>query len=172
VSVEKRALPRWRIWVERGAWALLAAAIYFGVRFYQQRTLIEGPAPALQATLLDGQAMDLTGLRSQPVLVYFWATWCPVCRLEQGSIESVANDYRVVAVAMQSGSPAEVASYVHEHRLRVPVINDPGGAISAAWGVRATPTSFIIDRHGQIRFREVGYTSEIGLRLRLWWAGQ
>jgi len=172
VSVEKRARQTWRAWIERGAWLVLAVAIYFGVRFYQQRTLIEGPAPALQATRLDGQAMALTGLRGQPVLVYFWATWCPVCRLEQGSIESLASDYRVVAVAMQSGTPADVSRYVQEHGLRVPVINDPNGAIAAAWGVRATPTSFIIDRDGQIRFREVGYTTELGLRLRLWWAGQ
>jgi peroxiredoxin len=128
--------------------------------------------PALHATRLDGQAMTLTSLRGQPVLVYFWATWCPVCRLEQGGIESLANDYRVVAVAMQSGTPADVSRYAHEHGLRAPIINDPDGTIAATWGVRATPTSFVIDRDGQIRFREVGYTSEIGLRLRLWLAGQ
>jgi peroxiredoxin len=149
---------------------LFLAGVYLGVRFYQQRTLVEGPAPVLRATLLDGAVFDLSGLRGEPVLVYFWATWCPVCRLEQGSIESVSRDYRVVGIALQSGSPAEVANYLREHALRVPVVNDPEGVIAAAWGVRATPTSFIVDGAGMIRFREIGYTSEPGLRVRLWLA--
>ncbi len=51
-----------------------------------------------------------------------------------------------------------------------PVLNDPDGAIAAHWGVRGVPASFIVDGAGQIRFVEVGYTTEIGLRLRLWLA--
>lgn len=172
MSADGRARPAWRVWAGNVAWIVLAAAIYFGARYYQQRSLIEGPAPALRATQLDGGTFDLAAARGQPVLVYFWATWCPVCRLEQGSIESLAGAYRVIAVAMQSGSQAAVAGYVREHGLRVPVINDPDGAIASAWGVRATPTSFIIDRDGRIGFRETGYTTETGLRLRLWLAGQ
>ena len=163
--------PRWRSVAINAGWLLLFVAVYFGVRTWQQRTLVEGPAPTLQAAQLDGAAFDLTGFRSRPVLVYFWATWCPVCRLEQGAIESLAGDYSVIAVALQSGSAAEVTKYLREHDLRVPVINDPDSAIATAWGVRATPTSFIVDGAGTIRFREVGFTSETGLRLRLWLAG-
>ena len=170
MSAANVARPRWRVWAGRLAWSLVFIAVYFGVRAYQQRTLIEGPAPALQARLLDGTAIDLASLRGRPVLVYFWATWCPVCRVEQGSIESVAGDYRVIGIALQSGPSVEVAKYLHEQGLRVPVINDPDGAIAAVWGVRATPTTFIVDGDGHIRFRETGYTSEMGLRLRLWLA--
>lgn len=160
---------RWRRWLGHLAWLLLFAAVYFGVRFYQQRTLVEGPAPALHAALLDGGSFDLATARGAPLLVYFWATWCPVCRLEQGSIESLARDHRVVTVALQSGEPATVRKYLEEHGLRVPVINDPDGAIARVWGVRATPTLFFIDRGGSIRFRELGYTTETGMRVRLWW---
>lgn len=159
---------RWKRWAGHLAWVLLFAVVYFGARFYQQRTLVEGPAPELQAVLLDGTEFSLASLRGQPALVYFWATWCPVCRLEQGSIESVAGSYRVISIALQSGSRTDVQSYLNEHGLRVPVINDPDGAIAQAWGVRVTPTSFILDGDGQIRFRETGYTTEPGLRLRLW----
>lgn len=162
---------RWRRRAGNLAWLLAIVALYSGIRFYQQRTLVDGPAPALQAVLLDGSKFDLGAHRGQPVLVYFWATWCAVCRLEQGSIESLASDHHVVGVALQSGSAAEVTNYLREHGLRVPVINDPDGGIAAAWGVRATPTGFVVDRDGRIRFREVGYTTEAGLRLRLWLAG-
>jgi peroxiredoxin len=82
----------------------------------------------------------------------------------------VARDYRVVGIALRSGSPADVKKYLKEHNLQVPVVNDPDGALAGAWGVRGTPTSFIVDGAGMIRFREIGYTSEPGLRLRLWLA--
>lgn len=163
------ARPRWRRWAANLAWLLLAAAIYYGARFYQQRALVEGPAPELRAALIGGGEFDLATARAAPVLVYFWATWCPVCRLEQGSIESLARDHRVVTVALQSGDAATVGKYLQEQGLRAPAINDPDGAIARTWGVRATPTFFFIDRDGLIRFRELGYTTEVGMRGRLWW---
>jgi alkyl hydroperoxide reductase subunit AhpC len=72
---------------------------------------------------------------------------------------------------MQSGKPQDVARYLREQGVDLPVVNDADGSISGAWGVHAVPASFIIGTDGRIRFIEVGYTTEIGLRLRLWWAG-
>jgi thiol-disulfide isomerase/thioredoxin len=171
VSPEAGPRRRARIWVERIGFALLLAAVVLGVRLYQQRNLVEGPAPVLQAPLLNGASFDLAASSAaRPVLVYFWASWCPVCRLEQGSVSALLRDHPVVTVAMQSGSAAEVSGYLREHGLDWPVINDPDGALAARWGVRATPTFFVVDRERAIRFREVGYTSGPGLRLRLWLA--
>lgn len=171
MSPEAGPRRRARAWFERIGFALLLAAVVFGVRFYQQRDLVEGPAPALQGPLLSGPSYDLAaGAATRPVLVYFWASWCPVCRLEQGSISALADEHRVVTVAMQSGSAAEVSAYLREHGLDWPVINDPDGLLAARWGVRATPAFFVVDRERAIRFREVGYTSGPGLRLRLWLA--
>jgi thiol-disulfide isomerase/thioredoxin len=170
VASEPVPRPRWRVWAGRAGFALLLVAVVIGVRFYQQRTLAEGPAPVTRAALLNGQVFDLAAWRGEPLLVYFWASWCPVCRLEQGAIAALVRDQRVVTVAMQSGSSAEVAKYLREQGLEIPVINDPDGALAARWGVRATPSFFIVDGTGAIRFREVGYTSEPGLRLRMWLA--
>jgi thiol-disulfide isomerase/thioredoxin len=167
---DKFTHPGWRRWAGNLGFFLLLATVFFGVRYYQQRSLVEGPAPALRESLVQGESFDLAAHRGRPVLVYFWATWCAVCKLEQGAIESVAGDHTVVGVAMRSGPDAEVMKYLRENSLAVPVVNDPDGAIADAWGVRATPTSFVLDGAGAIRFREVGYTSQIGLRLRLWMA--
>jgi peroxiredoxin len=105
------------------------------------------------------------------VLVHFWATWCPICRTEQDTINAIARDTpNVITVAMQSGSRDEVEKYLKQQGLSFPVLNDPDGRIAAAWGVHAVPASFIIDPDGQIRFVEIGYTTETGLRLRLWLA--
>ncbi len=166
------ASSRRRRWLGRLGWAAFMIAVLLVIRFWQQRDLVEGAAPALAGTLLDGRAFDLASERSAPTLIYFWGTWCPVCRVEQGAIDSLAREHHVVTVALQSGTPAEVQRYLSRYGLRWQVVNDPGGQRAAAWGVHVTPTIFVVDRRGEIRFREVGYTTGIGLRLRLWLAGR
>lgn len=155
---------------------LLILAVFIGVQWWQARPLASGPAPALAGTLLDGRPFTLERLRAggetEPVLVHFWATWCPVCRLEQGAIDAIARDHPVVTVAMQSGGEREIRAYLGEQGLRFPVLPDPEGVLSSAWGVPAVPASFVVDGTGRIRFATVGHTTEAGLRARLWAAGQ
>lgn len=158
-------------WVRRVAFALLLAVVFLGVRAWQQRDMVVGRAPALDGVTIDGRTLAL-GESARATLVYFWGTWCPVCRLEEGTIESIAVDHPVLTVAMQSGSNADLLRYQRERGLKVPVLNDSAGEQAANWGVRVTPTFFVVDRDGAIRFRETGYTSETGLRLRLWWANR
>jgi peroxiredoxin len=159
------------LWAGRAGFVVLVLAVFTGVRLYQQRSLIEAPAPRLEGRLVDGTAYAPAGRETQPLLVYFWASWCPVCRLEQGGIDTLAREQRVVTVAMQSGADAEVTNFLREHGLQFPVINDPDGTLAAAWGVRGVPTFIVVDSQGMIRFREVGYTTALGLRWRLWRAG-
>lgn len=163
---------RSKVWLRRAIEVLLVVALIAGIRVWQQRDIVSGSAPALQGVLLDGKPYILPAKPAQPVLVYFWATWCPVCRAEQGAIEAIAHDNpNVITVAMQSGSRDEVAKHAGEQGLNFPVVNDPDGQISAAWGVHAVPASFIVDTEGEIRFVEIGYTTGAGLRVRLWLAG-
>ena len=70
---------------------------------------------------------------------------------------------------MQSGSSNEIAQYQAQHGLLPTIYNDESGAISNLYNVKGVPTSFIIDSDGVIRSSVVGFTTEIGLRLRLWW---
>jgi len=150
---------------------LLFIVFIAGIRAWQQRDMASGMAPPLIGVKLDGSAYALPANPAQPVLVHFWATWCAICRVDQGSIDSIAGDHpNTITVAMQSGTDAEVAKHLAAQGLRFPVLNDDDGRLSAAWGVHAVPASFIIGRDGKIRFVEVGYTTGIGLRLRLWLA--
>jgi thiol-disulfide isomerase/thioredoxin len=163
-----------RIWRRRG-WRygiqlVLLLAVFIAIRSWGQRDLVSGPVPDLQGQLLDGGNFSLASRPARPLLIHFWASWCPVCRLEENSIAALSRDHAVITIAMQSGSDAEVRAYLEAQGLRFPVINDPEGRLARRFGVRAVPSSFIIDARDRIVFRETGFTSGPGLRLRMWWA--
>jgi thiol-disulfide isomerase/thioredoxin len=142
--------------------AAIIIVVVLAIRTWQQRDVVSGAAPPLPGVTWS----------KQPTLVHFWATWCPVCRAEQGSIQALAQDYpNTVTIAMQSGERAAVDKFMREQSLTFPVINDADGSLSQAWGVHAVPASFIVDAAGQVRFVEIGYTTGLGLRLRMWLAG-
>ena len=137
-----------------------------------QRNLIDGPVPEIQGTLLDGQPVQYQTFQGKPLLLHFWATWCRVCKLEQDSINAISKDHNVLTIAMSSGNDKEVKSFLEQNGLNFPVIVDEDGAIAKQFGVSGVPTSFIIDPNGNITFTEVGYTTNWGLRLRLWMANK
>lgn len=136
-----------------------------------QWNLASGTAPAMHAQTLAGETFSLASPRKGPLLIHFWATWCPVCRLEQDSIQSLSRHYRVISVAMNSGTANAVRAFMQKQGLSFPVINDPDGRIARQFGVNAVPVSFVVNPDNQIRFVERGYSTEWGLRLRLWLSG-
>lgn len=157
---------RWRRWALE---ALLLLAILAAITAWQNSGLVSGAAPPLAGVRTDGSQAKL-GAGGTATLVVFWATWCPICKSEAGNIESVARDWPVISVAMQSGNLKEVAEYLAERGLKVPAIEDDDSNIADAWRVRGVPTHFVVDAAGNIRFRVVGYATTWGLRARLWWA--
>lgn len=156
----------------RAAWQVALVLLVLGaVHLYRTWDTASGQAPAFQARDLQGRAVALADYTGRPVLVHFWASWCPVCRLEEDSIDAIAHDHPVLTVALDSGSDGELKQYMAEQGLEFTVINDRDGAIAARYGVQGVPASFVIGPQGDIRFTSVGYTTGIGLRLRLWLAG-
>lgn len=171
VRPERRSWHR-RGWVRWGAYLLLLLAVYLGARAWQTRDLASGLAPELSGLTLEGQAVSLAGYRGAPLLLHFWATWCPVCALEQESIDSLARDHQVLTVALRSGGGEDLRRHLDQEGLDFPVLLDPRGKIAGRYGVKGVPTTLVIGPRGHIRFREVGYTTGAGLRLRLWMAAR
>lgn len=159
-------------WLRRTLEVVLIVAVLFGVRLYTQRGTVEGPAPPLEGARLDGTPVSLEHYAGRPILVHFWATWCPVCTFENDSIEALSRDYQVLTVAMQSGDALEIREFMAERELGFPVVVDEHGELAQRYGVRGVPASFVIGPQGMIRFKEVGYTTGPGLRLRMWLAGR
>lgn len=143
----------------------------FLVRLWMQRDIISGDAPNIAHVMLDGQYFDLYKHKKRPILVHFWATWCTVCKLEQSNIENISNDSPVITIAMQSGKDNELIQFMKDEDLSFNTINDESGDLSRLYNIRGVPVSFVVNRDNKIEFTEVGYTTELGLRVRLWWAG-
>ncbi|CAC9450013.1 hypothetical protein [uncultured Gammaproteobacteria bacterium] len=150
-------------------WLLVIVAIV-SFRIYQQQDLVTGMAPNFTSKTLSGEIINSKPLPNQAVLIHFWATWCGVCALENDNIQTLSEDYRVLNIAMQSGTDAELKQYADEHNMRLDnMINDSSGSLARLFGVRATPSSFFVNPKGSIQFIEVGYVSTLGYKLRLWW---
>ena len=168
MSKKQSRKKRYLIW---GAELLVFVLVYVGVRAWLQRDMVEGPAPVIQAVTVDGQAVSLEDYRGKPLLIHFWASWCGICGLEQGTISKLQDDWQVLTVAMQSGNAADIKKHMQKESLEWTVIADPQGEIAKLYGVRGVPANFILDADGNVRFRESGFTTGAGLRARLWAAG-
>lgn len=165
-ETQPKPARRWRFLVEVG----VVLAILFAVRYGQTRNLPSGALPSVSLTSLEGAPLAL-GSHERGYVVHFFATWCGVCRAEEGNISALAQDHELIAIATQSGGAAPVRDYVVGAGLRPgQVALDPDGSIAQRFGVRAFPTTFYVGRDGVIRTAEVGYTSTLGMRLRAWWA--
>ena len=158
-------------WLRIAVEIVIVIAIIFAIRAWQQRSIVTGVAPNFQSALINGKAVNLKDYSGKPVLIHFWSDWCPFCKLEEGGITSIHNDWPVLTVAFQSGDKENVIKHMNERSIQGwPTIIDQDGKLAKLFGVKGVPTTFILDGKGNIRFSEVGLTSEWGIRARLWWA--
>ena len=171
-SPDKTAKPRFtqRTALRWGIQIGIVLIVFLGVRAWMARDMAAGQAPEFEAQLLDGTPVTLANYADEPMLLHFWATWCPICRLEEGEIVRLSQSHPVLTVAMQSGAEEEVRDHLNERERELAVINDPQGALAARYNVRGVPSTFIIDPDGEILFRKQGYAPPLELRFRLWLA--
>lgn len=155
---------RWLSWLRDLA---LLALVFLAIQWWQSRDLARNDAPPLVGLQVDGTPLQLRQLDG-PVLVHFWAEWCPICRLEQNSIDALAEDHQVVTIATTSGTSDEVQAFLLEHGLTMPTIVDEDGELARNWGVTGVPATFIVNSERRIAFASQGFSTGVGLRLRLW----
>ncbi len=119
------------------------------------------PAPDFTLPAVSGGALRLSDLRGKVVLLNFWATWCVPCRTEMPAIEALYQRYKargldVLAVNLDVLSTAGVEVFVKEVGITFPIILDPSWAAARAYRVFGLPTTYLIDRAGNVVVREVG----------------
>ncbi len=171
----KRITTHWRLrWKSHLGTLALLMAVLWGVNAWQTRHLPTGLAPNFTATMVNGESITLNEWRAkypgQVVALHFWADWCPICRAEENSVSRLSRDWPVLTIAMQSGDAAQVRGVLVKRQLGWPTAIDPQGQITQTYGFKGVPALVVIDSRGHISSATMGYTTELGMRLRLWWA--
>lgn len=154
-------------------YSIILAAGFVWILFSADRTgsSTSGQIPAPQKGFLapdfelktpTGETVKLSDLRGQAVLVNLWATWCPPCRAEMQTIETVYNEYRdqgfiVLAVNMTyQDNQLEIMPFVNSQGLTYPILLDETGEMANAYQLKSLPSSYFIDRDGVINEVVIG----------------
>lgn len=163
---KEKVRPRWQRW---SIDFVIIAAIFFAVQFWTQRGMVEGDAPDFKEVTLANNTVTLSDYSGKPLLLHFWASWCPYCNFEQSSISDLSKDWQVLTIAYQSGDADAVAAFAKEKGIEAwPIIVDEDSSLAKKYGVKAVPATYIVDGNGKIRLKTAGFTTKWGLQLRLW----
>ncbi|MDY0051903.1 MAG: redoxin domain-containing protein [Aliarcobacter sp.] len=144
---------------------VILAIVMNALSYYRSLDLNKDKLEINTFTLLDGSEYIVP--QDKPLIIHFWATWCPTCKFEASNIEKISKDYEVLTVAIQSGTKEEIDKYLQENNLSFRVVNDEDGAFSSKFNIKAFPTTLIYDKDKNIKFTEVGYTTTAGLYSRM-----
>lgn len=127
-------------------------------------------APLPDATLdgfADGEPVELTAYRGDPLVVNFWASWCAPCVSEMPDLEEVAREYAgrvpVLGVNVQD-APANAEAFVDELGITYDLATDPRGELYAEVDAFGMPTTLFVDAEGTIVYRHTGIIDADGLR--------
>ena len=110
---------------------------------------------------INGREVSLSDHRGKVVLVNVWATWCPPCRQEMPSMQSLyekfkGENFEILAVSIDSEGRAAVAPFMRKMNLTFPSLLDPGETIRSLYGITGVPESFIIDKQGILVQKIIG----------------
>jgi peroxiredoxin len=129
-----------------------------------------GAAPASTMVLLDGKPFTTSQMKGQVTLVNFWATSCTTCVAEMPEIMATYKKFSpqgfdTVAVAMSYDPPAFVVNFAQTRQLPFKVAIDNTGDVAKAWGdVKLTPTTYLVNKKGEIVKRYVGTPDFVAMR--------
>ncbi len=119
--------------------------------------------------VINGSSTSLETLSKERVaVVYFWGTWCHICSYTSPTIDRLhQNGIPTLGVAVHSGSDTEIQSYMKEHQLQFPTVNDSDDQLAVNWKIAVTPTIILI-KNGKMIHHTSGLSSYWGLRSRIW----
>jgi len=123
-------------------------------------------APSFQLLRLDGSKLALGDLRGKAVLVDFWATWCPPCRMALPHLQELSAQYSeqlvIVGIALDQGGARVVAPFVEREGVTFEIVlPDANNQVARDFGgIASIPTSFLVDPEGRIAAKWIGYKTK------------
>jgi peroxiredoxin len=132
------------------------AAARGGTISWRAGTQVGNPAPDFQLAMIDGAPVSLADMRGKPVVIVFWAAWCPVCKEEAPRINALAAEYegkgvRVLGINVKD-SVARTESGIKDFGIKYAVARDTNASVARAYKVMGTPTIIFLDRKGVVRY--------------------
>jgi len=172
---DRAAEPRWRKYSNLLLNAVFMIAAVLIVSAFQARNMLDTDrlaAPELAATTLASTAFDLGAVDARPTLIYFFAPWCHYCAFSSDNLNRLREwrseeDLRIITVALDWRSVAEVQDYATKHELTMPVLLGDA-SIARDWKVFGFPTYYVLDSQLRVVRRDIGYSTQIGLWWRSW----
>jgi len=131
---------------------------------YADETLSELPAKpqakAFKLLDMDGNPVQLSDFHGQPVIINFWATWCPPCRAELPSMNRAwtkVKDQGIAMIAVNVGEDEDtIFSFTSDYPIDFTVLLDQSGEIISQWPIKGLPTTFVLDPQGRLVYRAIG----------------
>lgn len=160
---QRGASPLSRLWAVV-SWGAVFVLLFVVFRQVYPSVSLDGDhllAPDFELLDLDGELFRLSDHRGDVLVVNFWATWCPPCRAEIPGFIRLQNEFRdqgvlFVGIALDEEGAEVVEPYSRQRGINYPVLLDQGAVARQYDGGRVVPTTFLVDRAGNIRFRHEG----------------
>src|SRR5579859_4532983 len=139
----------------RQSLAAAIAAILFSSTSLLQAEAPRTAAPAWQLNDIDGQSVKLSDFKGKVVILDFWATWCPPCKAEIPGFIALQKQYAaqgltVVGVSLDTAGASVVKQFMQRVGMNYPVVIGDEKIAGQYGGIEAIPTTFVIDRNGNI----------------------
>jgi thiol-disulfide isomerase/thioredoxin len=159
-----------RLLSSAGIYLLLMLVVIIAVDWWRSRDIPAGQLPQVPLYTLNGDAVDLHALSAErPLVVYFWATWCPVCPSVSPSIDWLDGTLPIVTVALRSGTDEQLMRYMQHKGYGFTTVHDSTGQLAQQWGVGMTPAVAIV-KNGKIVAFTAGFSAPPGILVRYYLA--